>query len=206
MHLPTGLSDAVRDLVVSAVRDPRGEYETAAALVALACEHLPYDAASIVLHERDGRPRTLARTLPELMGVESAKELGLRGVVTFRLVEHLSPKGVLNLYTTSSAPTTDDGLDTVRHFAHDVSVALRVTSEVWHLHQALEHRATIGRATGFLMGKYDLDDTQALAVLKRISSHTNTKLHQVAADVVDTRHVDAGHLMPRATIAPPRTR
>jgi hypothetical protein len=204
MDLLTELSDAVRELVVCAVREPRGEDETAAALVALACERLPYDAASIVLHERDGRPRTLARTVPDLDRVESAKELGLHGVVTFRLVEHLSPGGVLNLYTTSSAPTTTEGLATVRHFAHEVSVALHVTSEVWHLHQALTHRAVVGQATGFLMGRYDLDADQALAELTRVSSHTDCELHTVASDVLATRQLAGVVVSPRTTVVRPR--
>lgn len=190
LHLDADLSGAVRNLVASAVHEPRSERETAAALVALAREHLPYDHASILLRERDGSLRTAAYNAPELEHVESAAELGLRGVVTFRLVEDMRACGVLSLYTTSERPTTD-GLDIARQFADSASVALRVTGEVWNLHQALAHRAVIGQALGLLMGKYDLDQDQALSEMKRVSSDSDRTLHAVASDILATRQLAA---------------
>ena len=65
----------------------------------------------------------------------------------------------------------------------------RVIGEVWHLHQAVAHRTMIGQAVGWMMGKYDLDEDEALAELKRISSHSNRKLHAVASEVVSTRQL-----------------
>ena len=43
---------------------------------------------------------------------------------------------------------------------------------------ALQSRTVIGQAEGILMERLGVDSDQALAYLKRISSHTNTKLVQ----------------------------
>ena len=54
---------------------------------------------------------------------------------------------------------------------------------------ALQSRTVIGQAEGILMERLGVDSDQALAYLKRISSHTNTKLVQVAGDIVRTRQL-----------------
>lgn len=189
LDLHTDLSDAIRDLIASAVHQPRSEHETAMALVALACEHLPYDHAGIVLRERNGGLRTVAVTDPDLERADAAAALGLSGVVSFRLVEQVSPTGVLNLYSISDQPLSTDDLDRARTFANEASLALRVSGELWHLNQALAHRTVISQAVGWMMGRYGLEEVQSLSALKRISSHSNRRLHVVASEILSTQQL-----------------
>jgi AmiR/NasT family two-component response regulator len=57
--------------------------------------------------------------------------------------------------------------------------------------RALETRTHIGQATGILMERYDLDAERAFEVLRRISSQTNTKLRDLAVEIVTTRRLPA---------------
>jgi AmiR/NasT family two-component response regulator len=57
------------------------------------------------------------------------------------------------------------------------------------LTDALEHRTAIGIAIGILMERFQVDDAQAMEYLKRLSSHQNRKLHDIAAEIADTRRV-----------------
>ena len=52
------------------------------------------------------------------------------------------------------------------------------------LTSALATRKTIGQAIGIVMERFRIDEDQAFGYLRRISSTTNVKLRDVAADVV----------------------
>jgi ANTAR domain-containing protein len=58
-----------------------------------------------------------------------------------------------------------------------------------HLEQALRTRAVIGQATGLLMSQQHLTALEAFARLVEISSHTNVKLREVAARLVEEADV-----------------
>ena len=55
-----------------------------------------------------------------------------------------------------------------------------------NLRQALATNRTIATAIGITMARYQLDATRAYQALVRISQHTNRKLRDLAAEVVDT--------------------
>ena len=59
--------------------------------------------------------------------------------------------------------------------------------EVEHLKVALEHRTVIGIALGMLIERYDISRDQAFAHLRRISSTRETKLYDVACELVEDR-------------------
>jgi AmiR/NasT family two-component response regulator len=54
---------------------------------------------------------------------------------------------------------------------------------------ALERRTAIGIAIGILMERFHMDNAHAFEYLKRLSSHQNRKLHDIAAEVAATRRV-----------------
>src|SRR4051812_15654781 len=56
--------------------------------------------------------------------------------------------------------------------------------EVVHLRRALESRTLIGVATGLLAERYGCTSTQAWALLRRLSSHANVKIREVARGLV----------------------
>ncbi|GAA2027779.1 GAF and ANTAR domain-containing protein [Pseudokineococcus marinus] len=98
--------------------------------------------------------------------------------------------GALNLYTTTGPlpPATLERAHTFAAFAavalanaaaHDDS--LRMADQ---LHQALASRAVIDQAKGILMATYGIDGDEAFTRLSQTSQRTNTKLRDVAADLV----------------------
>jgi AmiR/NasT family two-component response regulator len=62
-------------------------------------------------------------------------------------------------------------------------------AQVAQLEEALGTRTVIGQATGILMERFGLDADRAFDVLTRIASNTETKVRDVAADVVRTRRL-----------------
>ena len=58
-----------------------------------------------------------------------------------------------------------------------------------HLRQALDSRTVVGQATGIVMNHFDIDADQALDYLKSMSSTSNRKLVDLAAEMAETRYV-----------------
>ncbi len=77
------------------------------------------------------------------------------------------------------APTVNSD----RPARHDTE-ALR--TEVAQLKRAMQTRPVIDMARGVLMASFGLRPDDAWSVLVDVSQHTNTKLRQVAAELVDT--------------------
>lgn len=60
----------------------------------------------------------------------------------------------------------------------------RLKAENAQLHQALESHAVIDQAIGILIALYQLSAEDGWAVLREVSQHTNTKLRQIADQVI----------------------
>lgn len=97
--------------------------------------------------------------------------------------------GSLNLYGRQRRQFDAEEMESARLFAAHATAALWSAIREQNLEAALESRTEIGQATGVLMEKYDLGAEQAMSVLKRYSQDTNTKLHQVAEEVVEHREL-----------------
>ncbi len=95
--------------------------------------------------------------------------------------------GALNLYSTRLDAFDEDDLAEGLALAAHAAVAMTAAQEAEHLRTAMDTRTVIGQAAGILMERFDLTEDHAFAVLVRVSSTTNTKLRQVAADLVRTR-------------------
>ncbi|MGH3309814.1 MAG: ANTAR domain-containing protein [Streptomyces sp.] len=59
-------------------------------------------------------------------------------------------------------------------------------SELEQLRRAMETRPVIDQAHGVLMARYRCPPPTAWSVLVAVSQHTNTKLHKVAAALVES--------------------
>lgn len=60
-------------------------------------------------------------------------------------------------------------------------------AQIAELEEALQTNRVIGTAVGIVMERFDLDTGTALAYLKRLSSHHNVRLRDLAARLVETR-------------------
>lgn len=97
--------------------------------------------------------------------------------------------GSLNLYGTAVRRFSREQMESARLFAAHATAALWSAMREENLRTALESRTEIGQATGILMDKYALSADQAMTVLKRYSQDTNTKLRQIAHEVVEYREL-----------------
>jgi GAF domain-containing protein len=123
-----------------------------------------------------------------------ASELGVQSKLAFvlRVGDHVT--GALNVYAARRNAFTEDDRRIGLIFADHAAIALdhdrleeEGTDEAANLREALRTRDLIGQAKGILMERQGLSPDQAFDALCRVSQHSNVKLRDVAAWVVDAR-------------------
>lgn len=116
--------------------------------------------------------------------IQTAVTAGLRSALGMRLHNDDVEMAALNMYSTSSDTLHPDLELYAELFATYASLALGRARREDQLNQALVSRRLIGQATGIVMERYSVDETQAFRYLTRISNDTNVKLRDLAADLV----------------------
>ena len=105
--------------------------------------------------------------------------------------------GALNLYSDVPGGFADrDVVDLALVYAVHATTALSSARRATTLQTAVSSRHVIGMAQGIAMERYDIDQHQSFELLRRLSSTTNVKLRDVAAQIVETRAIP--HELPRA--------
>ncbi len=124
---------------------------------------------------------------------QRAKEEGVCSSVSLPLVAGGDRMGVMNLYATGGAFTTDDVTDAER-FATQAAVVLANARAYWTafdlstgLRTALASRALIDQAKGKLMALRNCTADEAFHVLVKASQRENTRLRDIAQRIVDGR-------------------
>ena len=102
----------------------------------------------------------------------AAVRAGASSLLAFRLFVDGDDLGALNVYGELVA-------------AH-AAVAFADARRISHLGEALATRDLIGQAKGILMERFKITDHQAFLILTTASQRTNTKLRQVAEQLVTT--------------------
>lgn len=115
-------------------------------------------------------------------------ELGFRSVVSVRLETPDRIYGSLNAYSTAPDDFTQSDLEVMEYLGAHASAAVAASQTTAHLSIALESRNLIGQAQGILMTVYDLDSEGAFQYMRRLSMHGNTRIAEVAEQVVAQRH------------------
>jgi GAF domain-containing protein len=128
-----------------------------------------------------------------------AADLGFRSVLSLSLTDG-DTSGALNLY--SSRPSRFDSTDLAlaQTFAEHASIAVAIAVEREQLLRAVQSRAILGQAQGLLMERHHITADQALAALRRYSSHTGQQLELIARRVINGRNPPL--LQPPTTISP----
>jgi AmiR/NasT family two-component response regulator len=97
------------------------------------------------------------------------------------------------MYSTMSETIGEDTRHMADLFATHAALALGRSRREQQLDTALQTRKLIGQAIGLVMGRYNLNEDRAFAYLVRVSSTSNTKLHDIAAQLVaEANAKDAG--------------
>lgn len=116
-----------------------------------------------------------------------AGRLGVRSLLSVRLISRGEPFGAINLYSTVDGRFHDaDEVDRALLWTTHVTNALTAAQQVSGLETALASRHLIGMAQGIVMQQFGLTEDQSFSLLCRLSSHRNEKLRVVAADIVRT--------------------
>ena len=114
-------------------------------------------------------------------------ELGLGSSMSLLVFTARDSYGTLSLSASGTGVFGADDLTVAQALAGHLAVSLAASREIDGLGMALASRTIIGQAEGIVMERLDVDADQALAYLKRVSSHTNIKLVEVAHELVRTR-------------------
>jgi GAF domain-containing protein len=115
-------------------------------------------------------------------------DLGFRSVVSVRLETRDRKYGSLNAYSRTLNDFTSSDVEVMKYLAAHASAAVAASLKLDDLTAALESRNLIGQAQGVLMAVYDLDAEAAFQYMRRLSQHGNTRLFDVATDVIAQRH------------------
>ncbi|GAA0940455.1 GAF and ANTAR domain-containing protein [Kribbella koreensis] len=121
---------------------------------------------------------------------EKVAKLGVRSVLDVPLSTGDSTRatvGVLGLYSAQPDAFTADDEAIAHILARHASVAVASARHEETMAQAVDARKLVGQAMGILMERFDVDGDRAFAILKRYSQDTNTKLRDVAQQLIDTR-------------------
>jgi transcriptional regulator with GAF, ATPase, and Fis domain len=124
-----------------------------------------------------------------LFSRRAAEETGVRSMLSFRLFLEEDVLGALNLYSRKVQAFDEHGYAVGTILATHAAIAMRGAQERDRgdqLEQALASNREIGMAMGLLMARGLMTQEQAFAVLRRASQHLNRKLHEVAAELVET--------------------
>jgi transcriptional regulator with GAF, ATPase, and Fis domain len=113
------------------------------------------------------------------------EELGVCSVLSLQLFVGSKTFGSLDLFSnTPDAFRLDDRVSALALAAH-VAVAMTAAQDRQGMESALLTRTVIGQAEGRLIERLGLTPDQAFAALVRASQTTNTRLTDVAAEIVE---------------------
>ncbi|HET6915129.1 MAG TPA: GAF and ANTAR domain-containing protein [Acidimicrobiales bacterium] len=121
--------------------------------------------------------------------VRAAVDAGLRSQLAVKLyLDDEGTLGSLNFYSTTADDIEPDADHIADLFAAHAAIALEHARERDTLNQALQSRKVIGQALGIVMERYEMNEDRAFQFLVRASSTSNTKLRDIAQELVDQRN------------------
>lgn len=105
-------------------------------------------------------------------------------VLSVQLVSARGVHGALNLYSSHVQAFTPESIYAAAALSIHAGVAMRTVLLEEDLRQATASRLVIGQAQGILMHKFNLDADAAFAILKRYSQQYNTKIIDLARQLI----------------------
>jgi GAF domain-containing protein len=123
--------------------------------------------------------------------IAAAGKAGVRSVLAVPLVVGDRPVGALNLYSQTAESFDREDEERAVLFSEQAAVACANAEVYWrtyslteHLREALESRDVIGQAKGILMARRGCTPDAAFELLRQASQQRNTKLRDIAEQVV----------------------
>jgi hypothetical protein len=115
------------------------------------------------------------------------RETPVRGMIGYRIVVDERKIGALNMFSDEPGAFTQEAADMGAVLVSFASVALAAAArreETVTLRQGMASNREIGKAVGMLMATHDLTDDEAFQRLRDASNRLNTRLADLAADLV----------------------
>jgi transcriptional regulator with GAF, ATPase, and Fis domain len=111
-------------------------------------------------------------------------ESGIESILSFRLFAQEDTLGALNLYSARPDAFDDHDVAIGAVFASHAAVAWSTSQAIGNLEAGMATRQLIGTATGILMARQDVSQTEAFDMLRRASQRLNIKLRVIAERIV----------------------
>jgi GAF domain-containing protein len=118
-----------------------------------------------------------------------ADELGVASMMSLLVYTDRESFGALSLYAQRGHRFDADDVAVGQALAAHLAVIMAAERQIDQLGLAMHNRVTIGQAQGVLMERLDITADQAFDYLRRVSSHTNRKLVDIAARIAATREL-----------------
>jgi AmiR/NasT family two-component response regulator len=112
-------------------------------------------------------------------------------MLSFQLYFHDNRQAALNLVGLKPYVFNSDAEAVAAMLATHAAIALIAEDKQLQFQSALASRDIIGQAKGIIMERFSVDAVRAFELLRAISQNTNTRLADVAADLI--ARGSAGH-------------
>lgn len=116
-------------------------------------------------------------------------DLGVESMMSLLMFTDRRSFGALSLYAGSGHRFDTDDVAVGQALASVVAVSLTAEREIDQLNLGMHNRLMIGQAQGIVMERLDVTAEQAFDYLRRVSSYTNRKVIDIAADIATTRRL-----------------
>lgn len=114
-------------------------------------------------------------------------ELGVLSGLSFKLYTADRTAGALNLFSYSAHAWDEDAVTTGMVLAAHAASAIVASRQEEQLKTALLSRDRIGQAKGIIMERFKVDDVQAFEIMRQLSQHNNTRLVDIATQIIESR-------------------
>lgn len=118
---------------------------------------------------------------------QAAVEIGVLSGLSFKLYTADRTAGALNLFAFEPNVWDAESETIGTVLAAHAAAAILASRQAQQLESAVSTRDRIGQAKGIIMERYSVDDVQAFEMLRRLSQESNTRLIDIAQQVIDTR-------------------
>lgn len=115
----------------------------------------------------------------------AAVEAGVRRMLSFKLYNHRTGTGALNLFGRTSGEFTAESEAIAAMLATHASVALIAANRQNQFESALVGRDIIGQAKGMLMERFGIDAVRAFELMVKLSQDSNTPVAVIASRIVE---------------------
>jgi GAF domain-containing protein len=119
---------------------------------------------------------------------DAVDQTPIRSIMSFQLFADRRMMGALNFYAEQPDVFDDDAVELGLIFATHAALAWKLVRREEQFHSALGSRDIIGQAKGMIMERFKLDAVQAFELLKRLSQNSNTRVAEVARQLVEAEH------------------